>query len=53
MKIFQIGVVIPELRFFKLANDANFYLHCHFRPNICGVDQNIKIVITIHPQREG
>ena len=37
----------------KLAYDAKFCLHYHFRPNACGIDENIQIEITIFPQREG
>ena len=37
----------------KLAYDAKFCLHYHFRPNVCGIDENIQIETTIYLQREG
>ena len=36
--ILPIGVVSPDLLFLKLAYDAKFCLHYHFRPNVCGID---------------
>ena len=37
-KIFQIGVADQSYDFLKLAYDAKFCLHYHFRPNVCGID---------------
>ena len=39
--------------FFKFAYDAKFCLYYHFRPNVCGIDNNMKIRITTHSHREG
>ena len=52
-KFFKSELWVQSYDFLKLAYDAKFCLHYHFRPNVCGIDENIQIEITIYPQREG
>ena len=52
-KIFKSELRVQSYDFLKLAYDAKFFLHSHFRPNVCGIDEDIQIEITLYPQREG
>ena len=38
------------MSFLKLAYDAKFCLHYHFRPNVCDIDESIQIKIMIYPK---
>ena len=51
-KMFKSELWVQSYDFSQLAYDAKFCLHYHFRPNVCGIDENIQIRITVYPERD-